>query len=126
MKVKVDIRRAYDKAQKNEGYKVLVDRLWPRGISKEDLHFDAWCKDLAPSPGLRKWFDHKVENWEKFRDDYQDELRGEEQKQRMQNLIKEGGSHITLLYGARDAEHNHAVILADELQRAARYLRKKH
>lgn len=126
MKVKVDIRRAYDKAQKNEGYKVLVDRLWPRGISKEDLHFDAWCKDLAPSPSLRKWFDHKVENWEKFRDDYQDELRGEEQKLRMQNLIKEGGSHITLLYGARDAEHNHAVILADELQRAARYLRKKH
>lgn len=124
MKIKVDIKRAYEEAAEGDGYRVLVDRLWPRGVSKEELHFDAWRKDLAPSPALRKWFGHKVEHWEQFRDEYETELRSEGQKERMRELIEEaGGSHITLLYGARDAEHNHAIILAEEIARVARSMR---
>lgn len=125
MKVQVDVRRVYEKEGKDEGYRVLVDRLWPRGISRDELHFDAWCKDLAPSPGLRKWFGHKAEHWEGFRHDYQAELGAEAQQERMRELIRDAGaSRITLLYGARDAQRNHALILADELARVARSMRK--
>lgn len=123
MKIQVDIRRAYEEAGQDEGYRVFVDRLWPRGMSKDELHFDAWCKDLAPSPELRKWFGHKVENWDKFRNDYQAELRAKEQEARMRELIKQAGGHMTLLYGARDTEHNHALILADEITRVAKSMR---
>ena len=125
MKIQVDIKRAYDKAQQGDGYRVLVDRLWPRGVSKEELHYDAWCKDLAPSPALRKWFGHKVEHWDQFRDEYQTELRGKEQQQRMRQLAHDAGAaHITLVYGARDIEHNHAIILAAEIERVARHMGK--
>ena len=125
MKIKVDIKRAYEEAAKGDGYRVLVDRLWPRGVSKEELHYDAWCKDLAPSPALRKWFGHKVEHWDQFRDEYETELRSKEQEQRMRQLVHDAGaSHITLVYGARDTEHNHAIILAAELERAARHIGK--
>lgn len=117
----VRIRRAYDAPERIDGYRVLVDRLWPRGLSKEDLPYDAWKKDLAPSPALRKWFGHKVENWAQFRDSYQTELRAPEQIERMKALIaaaKQAGQRtITLVYAAKDAEHNHALILADELNR---------
>lgn len=124
MKIQVDVRRAYEEAGENEGYRVLVDRLWPRGVSKDELHYDAWCKDLAPSPQLRKWFGHQAEKWDRFREQYQSELRGKEQKERMRTLIKEADvKHMTLLYGARDAEHNHALVLADELARVARAMR---
>ncbi|NYT70668.1 DUF488 domain-containing protein [Pusillimonas noertemannii] len=125
MKIQVDIKRAYDKAQQGDGYRVLVDRLWPRGVSKEELHYDAWCKDLAPSPALRKWFGHKVEHWDQFRDEYETELRSKEQEQRMRQLVQDAGaSHITLVYGARDTEHNHAIILAAEIERVARHMGK--
>ncbi len=125
MKIKVDIKRAYEEAAKGDGYRVLVDRLWPRGVSKEALHYDAWCKDLAPSPALRKWFGHKVEHWDQFRGEYETELRSEEQAQRMRQLVQDAGaSHITLVYGARDTEHNHAIILAAEIERVARHMGK--
>lgn len=125
MKVKVDIKRAYEAADDQDGYRILVDRLWPRGIKKDDLHFDLWCKQLAPSPELRKWFGHKPERWERFKADYQKELQAAEQTERMREVLKNAGStHITLLYGAHDAAHNHALILAQELARAARSLRK--
>lgn len=125
MNVKIDIRRIYEKAGSNEGYRVLVDRIWPRGVSKDELHYDTWCKDLAPSPQLRKWFAHKAENWDRFRDDYQAELRDTAQTERIRALINEAGkSHITLLYGARDTVHNHARILADEIARVAGTMHK--
>lgn len=112
----VQIKRAYDPSDSNDGYRVLVDRLWPRGIAKEDLKFDEWNKDLAPSPALRTWFGHKVENWERFNDSYRAELHTPEQKQRMQDLISAAkGRPITLVYGAKDVKHNHAVILASEI-----------
>ena len=125
MKMQVDVKRAYEEAAKGDGYRALVDRLWPRGVSKEALHFDAWCKDLAPSPALRKWFGHKAEHWDQFRDQYETELRSDEQQERMRRLVQDAGaSHITLLYGARDTEHNHAIVLAAEIQRVARSMRK--
>lgn len=114
----VHIKRAYEEAKAADGYRVLVDRLWPRGVSKEALPYDEWCKDLAPSPPLRKWFGHKTENWARFRDSYESELRSPEQKERMQTLIKAAkGKKITLVYGARDPDHNHALILAAEINR---------
>jgi len=114
----VHIKRAYEPAAKSDGYRVLVDRLWPRGVSKEDLPYEAWCKDLAPSPSLRKWFGHKVENWERFRDSYETELRAPAQQEGLRALIKAAnGKKITLIYGAKDPDHNHALILATELKR---------
>lgn len=120
MKFKVDIRRVYDEAQANEGYRVLVDRLWPRGLSRREVQFDIWSKDLAPSTELRKWFAHKPEHWEQFGKDYQTQLRTEEQLQRIKELIRNAhAKHMTLLYSARDTTHNHAVILAKEIARVA-------
>ncbi|MGB6102232.1 MAG: DUF488 family protein [Pusillimonas sp.] len=114
----VHIKRAYEPARESDGYRVLVDRLWPRGVSKEDLPYDEWRKDLAPSPSLRKWFGHKVENWDRFRDSYQTELRAPEQQGSMRALVKAAGrKKITLVYGAKDPDHNHALILAAELNR---------
>ncbi|MBB5214218.1 DUF488 domain-containing protein [Parapusillimonas granuli] len=114
----VQIKRVYDPPQRGDGYRVLIDRLWPRGVKKEELEHDAWIKDLAPSPGLRKWFGHKVEHWDRFRDGYQAELRAPEQQARMRDLIQAAGrKKITLLYAAKDDKHNHALILADELNR---------
>ncbi|HUH87520.1 MAG TPA: DUF488 family protein [Pusillimonas sp.] len=125
MKVKVDIKRAYEAPSGHDGFRILVDRMWPRGVKKDDLPFDLWCKQLAPSPALRKWFGHKPERWERFRAEYQKELHTAEQAQRLREVLKHAdSSHITLLYGARDTEHNHAVILADEITRTARPLRK--
>ncbi len=114
----VQIKRAYEPAAEKDGYRVFVDRLWPRGVSRQELKYDAWVKDLAPSPPLRKWFSHKVEHWDQFRDSYQTELRAPEQIERMRALIGDaGGRPITLVYGAKDAEHNHALILAAEISR---------
>jgi uncharacterized protein YeaO (DUF488 family) len=116
MTKKVSVKRAYDPPGSGDGYRVLVDRLWPRGIAKQDLKYDQWSKDLAPSPPLRKWFGHKVENWEHFSESYQNELRSPEQRARLRALIDASkGKHITLVYAAKDSEHNHAIILAAEL-----------
>lgn len=117
-KAKVRIKRAYEPASSGDGYRVFVDRLWPRGIAKQDLKFDRWDKDLAPSPALRKWFGHKMENWDHFRESYENELRQPEQQGRMKELIQ-AAEHgpMTLVYAAKDEEHNHALVLAAELMR---------
>lgn len=120
----IDIRRLYEdkkSAGESGGYRVFVDRIWPRGVAKEDFSFDVWCKELAPTPALRKWFGHKVQNWAGFTDRYRDELRTSEQQRRLQELLQQAGhKKIILLYGAKDASHNHAVILAQELERVKR------
>ena len=119
MKVDIQIKRAYDEAASTDGFRVLIDRLWPRGLSKDEFKFDAWCKELAPSPDLRKWFGHKVGNWEKFRADYRHELQDAEQRQRMTKLVQDAaGKRLTLLYAAKDENHNHALVLAEEIDRA--------
>ncbi len=121
MSVHIQIKRAYEAAQPEDGYRVLVDRLWPRGLAKEKLPYDLWCKELAPSSALRTWFGHKVEKWDEFRQNYQAELRTDEQIARMQALLAGATKPtISLIYSAKDAQHNQAVVLADELSRLAR------
>ena len=111
-------RRVYEAAKDDDGLRVLVDRLWPRGVRKEDLKYDLWDKDVAPSPALRKWFGHAPERWEKFHARYEEELDSPRARDRLRAIIEAAdGRNITLLYGARDAKHNHALILADAIKR---------
>ncbi|RII83648.1 hypothetical protein CJO09_06790 [Neopusillimonas maritima] len=116
----VRIKRVYDEPAHTDGFRVLVDRLWPRGVRKEDLPCDVWCKVLAPSADLRRWFGHKADRWNEFRDAYQHELHASDQQAAIKNLGTQAGEagyrRITLLYAARDPELNHAVILANVLR----------
>jgi uncharacterized protein YeaO (DUF488 family) len=114
----VKIKRAYEEAQKNDGYRVLVDRLWPRGVRKEALALDHWMKELAPSDKLRREFAHRPENWRKFQAEYKKELRAPEAKDALKALAAIARKKkLTLVYGARDQEHNNAVVLQKVLLR---------
>lgn len=116
--MKVDIRRVYDAPEGDEGLRVLVDRLWPRGVRKDELQYDLWEKDIAPTPALRKWFGHSPERWEEFHDKYRKELAQPQVQERLKAIVKEAGKRkITLLYGARDPDHNHALILAEAIRK---------
>jgi uncharacterized protein YeaO (DUF488 family) len=112
----IQIKRAYEPRSTDDGQRVLVDRLWPRGLSKRELDDALWIKDVAPSAALRKWFGHKPERWDEFRSRYFRELRGNPAVERLRHLIAAG--RVTLIYGARDQIHNQAVALADYLGRA--------
>lgn len=112
----IRIKRAYAPRAADDGRRVLVDRLWPRGLSKHDLADVVWLKDVAPSAALRKWFGHRPERWAKFRRRYFAELRGNPAADELQALIRQGP--VTLLYGAKDETHNQAVALADYLSGA--------
>jgi len=113
------VKRAYEPASPRDGTRVLVDRLWPRGISKEKLKLDAWAKDLAPSNELRKWFHHDVDNWPEFEKRYFEEL--SKQPDKVDELRKQARRHtVTLVYGARDETHNNAVALKKYLERRSR------
>lgn len=103
-------KRIYDKPASSDGYRVLVDRLWPRGVRKETAALDGWSKDVAPSPELRKWFDHKPERFAEFAARYRAEL---DENPAVDQLKEVAKSHktVTLLYAAHDPEINHAVIL---------------
>ena len=106
------IKRIYEPADEGDGIRILVDRLWPRGISKTEARIDAWLKDIAPSPDLRRWFGHDPNKWSEFRRRYEDEL--EKNLRAVDELRKHiDQSTATLLYGARDNEHNHAIVLKD-------------
>ena len=106
----IAIKRVYEPAAKADGYRVLVDRLWPRGLKKEDAAIDVWAKELAPSAALRKWFGHEVAHWEGFRHRYAAELDAHPEYWRA--LAVQAERHrVTLLYGARDEEHNQALVL---------------
>ncbi|MGD7069038.1 DUF488 domain-containing protein [Acetobacter sp. AAB5] len=105
------IRRVYEDAQPDDGARVLVDRLWPRGVSKERAHLTVWLKDIAPTTALREWFAHDPAKWEGFRQRYTAELNANPQAvQQLADLARKG--RITLLFGARDEAHNEAVVLA--------------
>lgn len=120
MKHPVIIKRVYEAPEIQDGFRVFVDRLWPRGVSKESFAYDLWCKDLAPSPDLRRWFGHKVEHWDGFRDSYTSELHEPERQNKMGEVLEAAsGQRVTLVYGAKDPLHNHALILADEMNRYA-------
>ena len=112
------VKRAYEPAEPTDGYRVLIDRLWPRGVSKEAAGLDAWAKELAPSPELRRWFGHDPERFEEFRLRYRDELTAQWQAlDELRRRARRGS--VTLVYGARDTEHNGAVVLAELLTASA-------
>jgi uncharacterized protein YeaO (DUF488 family) len=113
------IKRAYEPPSPEDGTRVLVDRLWPRGISKDKLKLDAWMKELAPSNELRKRFHHDVENWSEFEKRYFQEL--SMQPEKVDELRKQAKGHtVTLVYGARDETYNNAMALKKYLERKAR------
>jgi len=103
------LERVYDDTHQ-KGYRVLVDRLWPRGISKERVALDEWCKELAPSPALRKWFGHKPERWAEFQKKYEHELKSCGAAADAL-LHRAGRKKLVLLYGAKDTKHTHALVL---------------
>lgn len=117
-RLRIDLQRVYDDSPDAgvNGYRVLADRVWPRGIRKEDLHFDLWARELAPSTELRKWFGHDPARWKEFQKRYRAELAAEDTQALLQELLSAAGkSAITLLYGAKDEEHNQAVVLREVL-----------
>ncbi len=109
-KLNITIKRAYEAPSANDGYRILVDRLWPRGIKKEELHIDEWDKDIAPSAALRKWYGHQPERFNEFEQRYEKELKQQSAElKRIRHMAQE--KHITLLYGAKDELLNQAVVL---------------
>lgn len=113
------IKRAYLPAEDTDGYRILIDRLWPRGISKDAAAIDEWTKGIAPTPELRKWFGHKEENFSEFRKRYEAELASNPERnafaEHCRELLIRG--NVTLVYGARSATCNHALILRDWIAR---------
>ena len=110
----IKLKRAYDDAGSDDGTRILVDRLWPRGVRKVDAAIDLWAKDVAPSAGLRKWFGHDPARWPEFRRRYSEEMRQHpERLDELRALARRGP--ITLVFAARDAAHNDAVVLRDFL-----------
>ncbi len=114
-KKEIRLKRIYEPPAPDDGFRILVDRLWPRGLSKEAAHIDMWLKDLAPSDSLREWFGHDPEKWPEFRACYFRELR---QTDGSVDVIREKakGGPVTLLFGAADTAHNNAVALKEYLE----------
>ena len=115
--IQILVKRIYDKSDEQDGYRILVDRLWPRGVRKEQAQVDEWYKEIAPSTALRQWFAHDPDRWEAFRQKYTDELK---QNPALDNLLNtlQGKQTVTLLYGAKDEQHNQALVLRDFLTNA--------
>ncbi|KAF3362783.1 putative protein YeaO [Chlamydiales bacterium STE3] len=112
--MKIKIKRAYDPASEEDGIRILVDRLWPRGVKKTKLKLNVWLKDVAPSTALRKWFSHDPAKWVEFQQRYALEL--EENPKSWEPIMKAlEHASITLIYGAHDSEHNHALCLKNYL-----------
>lgn len=111
----VALKRVYEEAEPSDGLRVLVDRLWPRGVTKDGAHLDRWEKELAPSDELRRWFAHDPEKWPEFRRRYRAEL--SVQAALLHELAQESKKgRVTLLYAAKDEEHNNAVVLKEMLE----------
>jgi len=113
---RVKIKRAYEPPDPKDGMRVLVDRLWPRGLNRDAATIDAWLKDVAPSDGLRRWFNHDPSKWREFRRRYLEELADCDALAELQQTVKSVPS-ATLLFAARDVAHNNAVVLQEELVR---------
>lgn len=116
----IKIKRVYEPYSKGDGYRALVDRLWPRGVKKTELKIDEWCKEIAPSTELRKWFNHDPERWAEFRTRYLKELKEPAAQEELQALaVVARTSDLTLLYAAHDEEHNNAKVIQSRLERMA-------
>ncbi len=115
-RAQVHVRSVRDDPADADGFRVLVDRVWPRGVSKEDAALDEWLKEVGPSKELRQWFDHDPERFDEFAQRYEKELTGSSEWERLQKIVAEHG-RTTLLFGAGDHENNQAVVLRDLLTR---------
>lgn len=111
----IRIKRVYLPPEESDGQRVLVDRLWPRGLRKDDAHLTLWLKEAGPSTDLRKWFGHDPSRWDEFRSRYDHELKGNPAIETLRELAGKGD--LTLLYSAHDEAHNQAVVLADYLEK---------
>ncbi len=112
----IKTKRIYEDRSDADGYRILIDRVWPRGVSKEDAKLDDWNKDIAPSDSLRKWFDHDPDKFDEFAKKYRKEL--DDKKENLTEIRKKAKTKtITLLYGAKDTEHNQAVVLQKVLKK---------
>jgi uncharacterized protein YeaO (DUF488 family) len=115
----IHLKRAYENPNKADGERILVDRLWPRGLTKQEARIDLWLKEIAPSTELRKWFGHDPSKWKRFRGRYETELRDNDDLIKLlKRKAKEGT--ITLIYAAQDEEHNEAIVLKQFLEKASR------
>jgi uncharacterized protein YeaO (DUF488 family) len=122
----IQIKRAYEAPSRTDGHRVLVERLWPRGLAKADAHIDEWLKDVAPSQELRRWFGHEPSKFPEFRERYRRELRAEPAHSAFVDLARRAArGTITLVYSAHDEVHNSAVVLAQELERRIARARRK-
>ena len=111
----VSVKRVYESIQRSDGPRFLVERFWPRGVKKEKLKLESWLKDVAPSDGLRRWFGHDPAKWEEFQQRYRAELQANPGAwQPLIETVRHG--HVTLLYSARDTEHNNAIVLKSFLE----------
>ncbi|MFQ5952147.1 MAG: DUF488 domain-containing protein [Candidatus Omnitrophota bacterium] len=113
------IKRVYEKPEKSDGLRILVDRLWPRGVGKKEAKIDHWMKEIAPSSNLRKWFAHKDERWPEFKRRYFKELKDKNEPLKQ---LKDSGKNknVTLLYGAKDTERNNAKVLLEFISKQRR------
>jgi len=115
----IKLKRIYEKPEKSDGFRILVDRLWPRGVSKEKAALDLWLKDIAPSNALRKWFGHDPKKWLAFQRKYKAEILANRELFSQLKQITKKEKNITLLYAAKDEQHNEAVVIKNLLSRSA-------
>lgn len=111
----LSVKRIYEPPAKDDGIRILVDRLWPRGLSKKEAMIDLWLKEIAPGDSLRKWFGHDPKKWDEFKKRYFDELKNNPAVNQLKDYMKKG--RVTLLYSARDNNYNNAVALKEFLQK---------
>lgn len=112
----IKTKRTYDAIGEDDGYRILVDRLWPRGLSKEKAQIDLWMKDIAPSTEIRKWYNHDTSKWEQFKEMYLKELKHNQHLIKQIRDIEEEYKTVTLLYSAKDTEHANITVLAELLK----------
>ncbi len=113
----IKLKRVYEPSTAEDGYRILVDRLWPRGMSKEKAHLSLWLKDIAPSEDLRQWFSHNPERWVEFKEKYGTELSEKKDLIRQIKELEKKHQVLTLIYSSRDLMHNNAIVLKNELER---------
>jgi uncharacterized protein YeaO (DUF488 family) len=111
----IRIKRVYDSPARDDGFRILVDRLWPRGMSKEKAKVDLWLKEIAPSDDLRRWFAHDPERWQEFRSKYEAELKNKQELLAEIKHMEKEKRTVTILYSTKDEEHNNAVVLSNVL-----------
>ncbi|GMV77472.1 MAG: hypothetical protein AMXMBFR79_06070 [Chitinophagaceae bacterium] len=110
------IKRIYEPPEKKDGYRILIDRLWPRGIAKQEAKIDVWVKEIAPSTELRKWFNHDAVKWKEFKEKYQKELKNNLELVHQIKALEKENKTITLLFAAKETEYNNAQVLIDVLK----------